>query len=335
MALDPFPVFQSQQSLTPTNAHHVPLDRLPVLEQKGDLKSAGWYGIHVGSQLSARQRRVKKETSKHGDTTIYLKDTIHGIMLRAMGTEGKPPARIFALLDDNTNDCDTFIFVSHVRYDLSNHTMVCDAFVLNLFPDLMPIIDAPFRRLVKPGAAVYYRVYGEETKAWKHLLPALVERCRTSWTHGPNCEYAAKGQIPLELENSEGDPLCSCGRGKDVDGMLRGGELWKKFAPFVTRIALSPLFAVSYLEPVLDRDVFGSPLTLDRMKIGSTSSSSSAGPVSTTSATPPLGCCKKCGKEGDMRAELRRCSRCKLVCYCSETCQKGDWKNHKLSCTTT
>lgn len=334
MALDPFPVFQSQQSLTPTNAHHVPLDRLPVLEQKGDPKSAGWYGIHVGSQLSSRQRRVKKETSKHGDTTIYLKDTIHGIMLRAMGTEGKPPARIFALLDDNTNDCDTFIFVSHVRYDLSNHTMVCDAFVLNLFPDLMPIIDAPFRRLVKPGAAVYYRVYGEETKAWKHLLPALVERCRTSWTHGPNCEYAAKGQIPLELENSEGDPLCSCGRGKDVDGMLRGGELWKKFAPFVTRIALSPLFAVSYLEPVLDRDVFGSPLTLDRMKIGSTSSSSSAGPVSTTS-TPPLGCCKKCGKEGDMRAELRRCSRCKLVWYCSETCQKGDWKNHKLSCTTT
>jgi hypothetical protein len=47
----------------------------------------------------------------------------------------------------------------------------------------------------------------------------------------------------------ERDPLCSCGKGKDVEGMHKVAE-WAKLAPFAVRVAFSPLFAVSYLEKV-------------------------------------------------------------------------------------
>jgi hypothetical protein len=34
----------------------------------------------------------------------------------------------------------------------------------------------------------------------------------------------------------------------------------------------------------------------------------------------------------DVDAQL--CARCKLVSYCDRSCQKADWKTHKLRCTT-
>lgn len=41
-----------------------------------------------------------------------------------------------------------------------------------------------------------------------------------------------------------------------------------------------------------------------------------------------LRCCG-CGKAG----KVFRCMRCKTSFYCSTDCQKGDWSNHKPSCT--
>ena len=39
-------------------------------------------------------------------------------------------------------------------------------------------------------------------------------------------------------------------------------------------------------------------------------------------------CCKVCG----LTAGIRSCSICKLVHYCSPSCQKADWKEHKAAC---
>ena len=57
-------------------------------------------------------------------------------------------------------------------------------------------------------------------------------------------------------------------------------------------------------------------------------------------APPPhLNRCQKCSKQSsfgfhDKRfgQEMKRCSRCKSVRYCSAECQKADWKNHKKEC---
>ena len=42
--------------------------------------------------------------------------------------------------------------------------------------------------------------------------------------------------------------------------------------------------------------------------------------------------CAGCGKEGGEDAPLRKCSRCKTVYYCSRTCQKIHWPEHKSVC---
>jgi len=195
-----------------------------------------------------------------------------------------------------TNDYDTVIFVNELKYDLHSHTVVCDAFVLPLTVSLSKRAERVFAKLEHEGNMHNVKIFPGEMESWKQLLPALVERCRSNWTHAHNCEYISAATIPL-TETMDRDPLCSCGRGKDVEPMHKVA-LWSPFAPLVTRIAISPLFAVSYLETV-GRDLENSR-------------------------------CSRCRKKG--KPKLQRCTVCKKQRYCSEACQKKDWKDHKLLC---
>lgn len=41
--------------------------------------------------------------------------------------------------------------------------------------------------------------------------------------------------------------------------------------------------------------------------------------------------CSFCGLES-VDSSLKQCGACRLVKYCSTSCQKSDWKAHKVSC---
>jgi hypothetical protein len=276
--------------LNPWNIHRLNLSRLPILDLKTTKVNELLNG-HVGSMMSTRERSLRR---KHqSDALMFIKDTLHTIFVRSAGVQGGPQCKLFALRDEATNNCDTMFFISDLRFDLQSHTVVCDGFVLPLIHNLMPKIESAFARLVHEGNITNVRVYEGEMKSWKQLIPAFVERCR-SWKHRENCEYKSEDRVPL-TEVMEVDPLCSCGRGKDVEGMHKV-SLWSKLAPYVTRIALSPLFAVSYLETV-GRD-------------------------------PSAHRCKVCRAKG----KLFVCVECKKVKYCSQACQRKDWKSHKPHC---
>ena len=45
------------------------------------------------------------------------------------------------------------------------------------------------------------------------------------------------------------------------------------------------------------------------------------------------GCCQVCKKSGTAKEQLKRCSRCSCLFYCSKEHQKSDWKNHKKLCS--
>ncbi|KDQ58082.1 hypothetical protein JAAARDRAFT_129471 [Jaapia argillacea MUCL 33604] len=293
MKLNPFPVINTRESLNTWSIHRVNLSKLPVLDVNAK-KLGEWLNPHVGSMMSVRERSLRKK--QRSDALMFIKDTLHSIFVRSSGIQGGSVQRLFALRDEKTNNCDTVFFISDLRFDLSSHTMICDGYVLPLTKKLLLEIEQPFSKLVNQGNMEYIGVFEGEMQSWKQLLPAFVERCRSSWDHGNNCEYKAQGTVPL-TEEMETDPLCSCGRGKETEGMQKVG-LWKKLAPYVTRVAMSPLFAVSYLETV-GRD-------------------------------PDAYKCSVCRGRGKPR--LKTCTACKKVRYCSTECQKKDWKTHKPKC---
>jgi hypothetical protein len=49
--------------------------------------------------------------------------------------------------------------------------------------------------------------------------------------------------------------------------------------------------------------------------------------------TPKTGRCSYCNSEDRPKTDLKRCSQCKAVHYCSKDCQVKDWKaGHKKDC---
>ncbi|KAF7363883.1 hypothetical protein MSAN_01046300 [Mycena sanguinolenta] len=272
--INPFPI--ALDNLVPTS-----LERPPKLDQ--------WLNVHVVAAFSEREARTRKD--KGTDTMMFVKDTIHSIIVQASGIQpkGSSPHRIFTLLNKATNNCDTVFLVDQLRFDLSAHTIVCDGFVLPLtFERMIEMIMIDEQNLAKLlSQARRIPMEPGEAKSWKQLLPVLVERCRT-WKHRDSCQYASEGRVPLTTE-MEAIPLCACGEGQDVQRM-HDVPLWKPFAKYCTRIALSPLFAVSYVENVGGKD---------------------------------RSCCV-------CRTKVPfRCPKCKKDRYCSTVCQKKDWDRHR------
>ncbi|KAJ7168671.1 hypothetical protein C8R46DRAFT_1092306 [Mycena filopes] len=239
MKVNPFPVIGMKTSLHPWNIHRLNLSTLPVLIVKNAAQKK-WLNIHLGSMMSAREYALRK--AHEDDALMRVKETINTIFVLSSGAQGGDKIhRLFALMEKESNNCDTVLFISALKFDLSSHTVVCDGYVLPLTHNLLSRITVPFGKLIPEMYNIPFSKV--EIGAWKKLMPTLVERCR-SWKHTDNCEYIVQGKVPL-TEEMERDPLCSCGKGKDIDTMLKVPG-WAKLAPFAVRIALSPLFAVSY-----------------------------------------------------------------------------------------
>lgn len=298
MKFNPYPVIAKGQTLVPWSIHHINPSQMPIVNL-GAKNLGRWLNPHIGSIMSNREQRMRKKHKQ--DALMFIKDTIHTIFVRASGIQpaGAQVKRLFNLVDERTHNCDTIIFINELRFDLASHTVICDGYVLPLTKAFLLSMEKEFASLVHRGDMVSIPVFEGEMQGWKQLFPSLVERCRTTWTHGPNCEYLAAGRIPMS-EDMESNPLCTCGSGKEVDGMAKL-PLWKPFASYVTRIALGPLFAVSYLESV-------------------GRASKGAGKK-----------CFVCRKNGEGES-LKTCSGCKKVRYCSDQCQRVDWKTHKAKC---
>ncbi|KAJ6502063.1 hypothetical protein C8R45DRAFT_818988 [Mycena sanguinolenta] len=282
--INPFPI--PLDDLVPWSVHRLNLERLPVLNLKSR-KLDQWLDVHVGAAFSEREATARKNNGT--DTRMFVKDIIHSIIVQASGIQpkGSSPQRVFTLLDKATNNSDTILFVDRLRFDLSAHTIVCDGFVMPSSDERCMEMNEDHNLATLFIQATPIRMEPQGTRSWKQLLPVLVERCRT-WKHRDSCQYGIEGRVPLTTE-MEAIPLCACGEGQDVQRM-HDVPLWKPFAKYSTRIALSPLFAVSYVENVGRKD---------------------------------RSCCV-CRAKAPFR-----CPKCKKDRYCSTVCQTKDWARHR------
>ncbi|GJE85082.1 zinc finger MYND domain-containing protein [Phanerochaete sordida] len=314
-----FPLTVRAVSPVPWAIHRVNLDRLPAIRtENARVEQIDW--INTQASLAFSDRELQARASHSLDVLGEIKDSIFTILVSAAGLQG-PKSVVFEIVKA-PGDIDTVLFVDKLRLDVSAHSVVADAYVLSLHTSfsaeiqhLLPSLTRRFQIDIAPA----------EHSAWKCLLPSLAERCRT-WGHAQDCVYTApSARIPLSTKSDE-DPLCGCGRGKVGDSFRATAE-WAPFEPYVTRIALSPLFAVSYLESV------GAKLE-GLAGLAARATTQAQGQRSAGAATSAQADAVLCGACGSSIVEERPmiCSRCKKVAYCSRDCQSKDWKAHKRSC---
>ena len=265
------------------------------ISEQGQLS---YVAVQLACTTTDRELSIR-DAMDYTDTLVNIKSTIQ---IMFSGFPGPRRIRVFAL---HTNkNINAVIFVTALRLDLASHGFVIDAQVMTFSEHMVLKAMDILADIGQEVMLVEFR--GEEAVAWKQLLPAFAERCR-AWEHGRNCEYLAGKTVPLSLEY-ERDPLCSCGKGKDVTPEFRKEKAWSSVVPYVTRIAIGPLYGVPYAESV------------GRFMAG----------LATSKQSGLEKLCQKC--EGLGKPKLLVCARCKDVSYCSVDCQKADWKSHKGTC---
>ncbi|PHH85901.1 hypothetical protein CDD83_11023 [Cordyceps sp. RAO-2017] len=294
------------------NAPHVSLDKLPVLnlDNKDEIQ---WLVTLTSLQFSAREKRLR-ETNKSDsgiveNPRVNFKESLFTMFMLTAGLQGGQTG-LFAINHPQRGGIHMLILVSALRLDGDAASVVLDAAVIPLTEEIVTSEGMhPFLLVVQSLECGAINVNDAELVLWKRVLPSLAERCRT-WSHLAGCEYRRKGaSVPLSVEPAE-QVLCSCGNGKLPKDFVSMPE-WEAAAPHAVRIAISPTYAVPFIEDALDPDVA----------------------TRSWASRPQTDRCRSCGKEkASDGGALKKCTKCLQVKYCSVECQKKDWKKHRIEC---
>ncbi|KAM0277275.1 hypothetical protein ACHAQH_005934 [Verticillium albo-atrum] len=297
------------------NIPHLSLDRLPILDLSNK-DSLGWLTSLTSAQFSLSEARTR-EAANNDDTIstsarVNFKESLFTIFMIASGLQGGQSG-LFAIDHPDRGGIHMLLFISAFRLDGASSSIVLDAAIL---PMTMSIITSgeigDFLMSIRQLEICSITVDDDELILWKRALPALAERAR-NWSHKKSCEYATTKNIPLSIE--PGEPvLCSCGAGKLPEDFV-GVPYWDQCSKYATRIAISPTFAVPFVEAVFDVDGF--------QKMAKNPGAATKERCSHCRATTAK------GSDGP----LKKCSRCQTAKYCSAECQKKDWRVHRGECT--
>ncbi|KAI5830259.1 hypothetical protein K523DRAFT_416042 [Schizophyllum commune Tattone D] len=281
------------------NLHYVNLATCPAMASVQPISSIyKWLQPPLMYTFSDRELAMR-QVADYSNTFVQVKGNIVEMILNACTSSD----RVFGLGSNTSDGIHTIVFVNAIRFDLASHGLLLDVCVLPMQKGMKEIKDF-LLDISLLGNVCSIATNDEERVAWKKMLPAFVERCRT-WMHQPDCPYLNKG-APLATGHFD-NPICACGQGKDIpaNDVLRGCP---PLVRMVTRAAIGLAFPVPYLE-----------------SIGAKGSAS----TKTMEQLVKEDRCWACLKGG---VQLMACSRCKKMKYCSRACQAKDWKAHKEIC---
>ncbi|KAI9774114.1 MAG: hypothetical protein M1840_005207 [Geoglossum simile] len=253
---NPFPVATQDGGLLQTTAwghSRVILSQQPTISITGG--RFDWLDGFMGSTFSAmeRARNRLKADKQPADGMLDLKKSLNVLFQSFVDRNpNRGPTGNFLLACKHKNySYDTILLATSLRHDHDTGSILLDAYVIPLTKLRFPLIGPAVQGLANTHS-LRVTISGPESMLWKHLLPALVERCRHGWTHKQTCEYRVQNRIPLSTEYME-SPICSCGEGKSMDGFPMTRSECVPFAKYATRIAISPVFFVPYVEPMVSK----------------------------------------------------------------------------------
>jgi hypothetical protein len=294
-----YPTFLWSGTPLAWNSAYLNLDRLPVIdaEKNSELQ---WLITHTSGMFNTRERAQRDGTVVAGskrDVRMAFKESLFTMFMAFTGLQGQK-TRLFSLNNTASEGVHVLIFISSLKMDLANHTVVLDAAVLPLTYEVVPRIGSFLAALLNLDIC-HIKVDSEELSLWKQALPALVERCRT-WEHQVDCEYLPESSIPLSVENGQ-RVICHCGNGRFPSEFILGVPQWGTVSKYFVRAAVSPCFHTPFSEQLFNFKT--------------------------------LSGCRVCGKEKtDNGGTLSSCAKCHQAKYCSADCQRADWKSHKRHC---
>lgn len=283
--------------------HYLNLDILPAV-LFNPATNFDWISTNVGMSLSPAERELETSSSQKDEPSLVeLKKSIVTLFMEHCGLINPRLRPTVFGLSHPVRGTYALIFVNDIKLDVAAYTVVADACVVFCSGEELnqSLVSSQYKNA--DFDVCLLKTLEGETRLWMKLFPILAERCRT-WKHTLSCEYLTEG-IPIASNGLNSSPLCKCGRGKHL-GAFSTTKDWEQFAPRATRIALGPLFTFSSME--------------EHMKIVK-------GEI-----VDALSKCSKC--KGPGKPKLLVCSRCKVGRYCSTTCQKSDWKEHKSYCSS-
>ncbi|KAJ7113677.1 hypothetical protein C8R43DRAFT_935355 [Mycena crocata] len=275
--------------------HRVNLSSFPLIEGKRRHdRLASTIKAHCLLSFSDHEYALYEE--KKGNLLGRMKETILRFFLEIIAST---EPQVFLLSNPESGGDYAVVYCNGIRVDLAAQTFVVDACILPVTDSLRGPLAEKLAQLSSQGIPI--ETQADEVEAWKHLLVTFTERCRP-WSHGLNCRYSCAGDFR--------NLLCGCGEGIEL-GNLSLNPDWKEFAPLMTRAAISPLFAIAYLEPVAKH--FASGWNSDSRKVDKRN-------------------CAACHKTETTTSKLLKCGGCKVIEYCGKDCQMGHWKEHRKVC---
>ena len=197
-----YPLFLDGHKPVSWNMPRLNLDCLPILDITRN-KELEWLTTHTSLMFSARERVLRDKeanssTTDQSDVRINFKDSLFTMFIRFSGLQGSKSSHVFGINHPTGGGIYVLVFVSCLRLDLANHTVVLDAAILPLTDFLVLQIHSFLAALSDLGICLI-KSNDDELKVWKEMIPAWVERCRM-WAHRPSCEYSTQSRIPLSNE---------------------------------------------------------------------------------------------------------------------------------------
>ncbi|KAK2735131.1 mynd finger family protein [Colletotrichum kahawae] len=302
-------------SYTPVdfNTPHFNLDRLPIIDITKKAANR-WMVNMIACHFSVGEKKVREQAQAgrgngiSRSTRLNFKESVFTMFMLASGLQGGQTGLMCLSHASDETGVHMLILVSAVRLDPASGSVVLDAAVIPFTEKMIHELE-PFLLMLRELECAQISVDDAELTLWRKVLPSLAERTRT-WNHKSSCEYRKTGKVPVSTETGK-QVLCSCGHGKLPDNFVALPE-WESASKYATRIAISPTFAVPFVDDCVDFETWGKRGGGRQQQVER---------------------CRACGKsEAESGTKLKKCTRCLQVKYCSAECQKKDWRKHRAEC---